>query len=566
MQAQQPGRRRLAAEHPGGEQQAPHDGERGSAPRPRCRWSGRRTRDLRHRSAPAGVHVGCGHDVPTLDRTRRGGARRTRRRSTSRRRWGSRCASRSSSAPSDSPSSSLARFVDSLVVRDDVFVVRSRCSPVCALADGLVVVPGHHAAERHGHDDAERGRGPPGAPGAGPARPGPAGLGADGTAMGCSLSRIGAPDGTKGGPRRRERRVRTLQEPNGAVAVPAVRGPARRLSAALRSRTREAVKAPKLAGNGPPVDRAGVGDLLDGYRPDRRVGRDVRGRRRAALALPVAAPGARHARRVTTSRSAAPPATAPSATRASPSRMSGEERPFPLDLVPRIIDAEEWAVVEAGVRQRVLALERFLADVYGPGEILADGVVPRRLVAELVALPPLRRRARSRRRRARPRGRRRPRARRRRALPRARGQPAHAVGHLVRGREPPGDDPRVPRAVRQPPHPARRRLPAAAARGAPGHRAARGRRPVRRRAHARHPQLRVLRALVPRPADGRRAGRGPRPRLPRPARLHAHHRRASSASTSCTGASTTSSSTRCTSGPSRCSAAPASSTRRAPAT
>jgi uncharacterized circularly permuted ATP-grasp superfamily protein len=60
---------------------------------------------------------------------------------------------------------------------------------------------------------------------------------------------------------------------------------------------------------------------------------------------------------------------------------SGEERPFPLDLVPRIIDAAEWAVVESGVRQRVLALERFLADVYGPGEILADSVVPRRLVA-----------------------------------------------------------------------------------------------------------------------------------------------------------------------------------------
>src|SRR3954449_1253598 len=55
---------------------------------------------------------------------------------------------------------------------------------------------------------------------------------------------------------------------------------------------------------------------------------------------------------------------------------SGEERPFPLDLVPRIIDAEDWAVVESGVRQRVLALERFLSDVYGAGEILADGVVP----------------------------------------------------------------------------------------------------------------------------------------------------------------------------------------------
>ena len=59
----------------------------------------------------------------------------------------------------------------------------------------------------------------------------------------------------------------------------------------------------------------------------------------------------------------------------------GEERPFPLDLVPRIIDAAEWVGIEAGVRQRVLALERFLADVYGPAEIIADGVVPRRLVA-----------------------------------------------------------------------------------------------------------------------------------------------------------------------------------------
>jgi uncharacterized circularly permuted ATP-grasp superfamily protein len=61
--------------------------------------------------------------------------------------------------------------------------------------------------------------------------------------------------------------------------------------------------------------------------------------------------------------------------------LSGEERPFPLDLVPRIIDEAEWIGIEAGVRQRVLALEHFLANVYGAGEILADGVVPRRLVA-----------------------------------------------------------------------------------------------------------------------------------------------------------------------------------------
>ncbi len=59
---------------------------------------------------------------------------------------------------------------------------------------------------------------------------------------------------------------------------------------------------------------------------------------------------------------------------------AGEERPFPLDLIPRIIDAVEWDHISLGVRQRVLALEAFLADVYGPGQVLADGVLPRRVV------------------------------------------------------------------------------------------------------------------------------------------------------------------------------------------
>ncbi|WP_284752815.1 circularly permuted type 2 ATP-grasp protein, partial [Arthrobacter sp. efr-133-R2A-120] len=59
---------------------------------------------------------------------------------------------------------------------------------------------------------------------------------------------------------------------------------------------------------------------------------------------------------------------------------AGEERPFPLDIVPRVIPADEWDVLERGVAQRVRALEAFLDDVYGRMAVVADGVVPRALV------------------------------------------------------------------------------------------------------------------------------------------------------------------------------------------
>ncbi len=60
--------------------------------------------------------------------------------------------------------------------------------------------------------------------------------------------------------------------------------------------------------------------------------------------------------------------------------VAGEERPFPLDIVPRLIEAADWVDVDRGVKQRVLALEAFLEDVYGPGELFDDGVVPREVV------------------------------------------------------------------------------------------------------------------------------------------------------------------------------------------
>lgn len=61
--------------------------------------------------------------------------------------------------------------------------------------------------------------------------------------------------------------------------------------------------------------------------------------------------------------------------------VAGEERPFPLDIVPRLIEADQWATVNRGVQQRVKALEAFLADIYGPGEAFEDGVLPRSVVA-----------------------------------------------------------------------------------------------------------------------------------------------------------------------------------------
>jgi len=59
---------------------------------------------------------------------------------------------------------------------------------------------------------------------------------------------------------------------------------------------------------------------------------------------------------------------------------AGEERPFPLDAVPRVIDQAEWVQVEAGIKQRVRALEAFLADIYGSQNAIKDGVIPARLI------------------------------------------------------------------------------------------------------------------------------------------------------------------------------------------
>jgi len=54
----------------------------------------------------------------------------------------------------------------------------------------------------------------------------------------------------------------------------------------------------------------------------------------------------------------------------------GAERIFPFDLVPRIIPAHEWEHIEAGLVQRITALNLFLHDIYHEQHILKDGIIP----------------------------------------------------------------------------------------------------------------------------------------------------------------------------------------------
>src|ERR1700722_2890334 len=58
----------------------------------------------------------------------------------------------------------------------------------------------------------------------------------------------------------------------------------------------------------------------------------------------------------------------------------GTERIFPHDLLPRIITAREWEKIERVLTQRITALNLFLKDVYHEAKIIADGVVPGKIV------------------------------------------------------------------------------------------------------------------------------------------------------------------------------------------
>ena len=59
---------------------------------------------------------------------------------------------------------------------------------------------------------------------------------------------------------------------------------------------------------------------------------------------------------------------------------NGPQRPWSLDLFPMLVSQQDWSFIEAGIRQRAHLLDRVMADIYGPQQLLAQGLLPSALV------------------------------------------------------------------------------------------------------------------------------------------------------------------------------------------
>lgn len=58
----------------------------------------------------------------------------------------------------------------------------------------------------------------------------------------------------------------------------------------------------------------------------------------------------------------------------------GTERIFPFDIMPRVIEPDDWSLIESGLKQRIEALNLFVDDIYHDQKIVKDGIVPRELI------------------------------------------------------------------------------------------------------------------------------------------------------------------------------------------
>lgn len=58
----------------------------------------------------------------------------------------------------------------------------------------------------------------------------------------------------------------------------------------------------------------------------------------------------------------------------------GTERIFPFDVIPRIVSPSEWQKIEVGLKQRIHALNLFIADIYDQQKIVKDGIIPQEII------------------------------------------------------------------------------------------------------------------------------------------------------------------------------------------
>ena len=282
------------------------------------------------------------------------------------------------------------------------------------------------------------------------------------------------------------------------------------------------------------VSAAAAGRRIGGKRTDRclcrvRGGRFLRRTVRAGrfapsrLRSPVLAPAAALGRRSPTPAAARP--TARCSDWASRSTCTGTARgpsgSSPSTSSRGFCVPPNGTSSNAGLSQRIAALNLFIDDIYHDQRIIRDGVVPEHVIQTRLAFPPAMHRTQPAQGNLVPHHGDRPGPRSRRPVLRARGQSPLPVRRLVRAAESPVDEADVSRSLRARPRAARRRL----LRPAVGRAAvADGRQdPIaeRRPAHARVLQLGLLRAFVPGPADGHRPGRRPRPRRLRRLLTHA---------------------------------------------
>ena len=58
------------------------------------------------------------------------------------------------------------------------------------------------------------------------------------------------------------------------------------------------------------------------------------------------------------------------------------DRAWPFDIIPRVISIREWRIIEAGLKQRLQALNQFINDLYHARNIIKDGIIPESLIAQ----------------------------------------------------------------------------------------------------------------------------------------------------------------------------------------